>query len=269
MRNKLFSLILAICLIVPSMFALTACSIHKCIAKEDWKTDGTYHWHECQDPTCSMVVNQDYHCWDNGVVTTEATYLANGEKTYTCQVCNQTKTETIYYDRAITSQWHTALGFIGVSNVNFEIQYDNCKYSYKYGNGIVYICIVYNDGGTREKYYTKEYGEYYFYYNNHNTMWYKDDFNQDGYNDMLPTGELAQFAELSISDFTFDAQTEKYVAESAYFGNKEYTNVQIGFEDGKFISFRGQYDGVEYTATITYETVNLTIPTDWEWHMPE
>jgi len=35
------------------------------------------------------------HTWDNGVVTTEPTAEKDGVKTYTCKVCNETKTETI------------------------------------------------------------------------------------------------------------------------------------------------------------------------------
>ena len=35
------------------------------------------------------------HTWDNGVVTTEPTTEKEGVKTYTCTVCNETKTETI------------------------------------------------------------------------------------------------------------------------------------------------------------------------------
>lgn len=35
------------------------------------------------------------HTWDNGVVTTEPTAEKEGVKTYTCTVCNETKTETI------------------------------------------------------------------------------------------------------------------------------------------------------------------------------
>ena len=35
------------------------------------------------------------HTWDDGVVTTKPTAEKEGVKTYTCKVCNETKTETI------------------------------------------------------------------------------------------------------------------------------------------------------------------------------
>lgn len=53
-------------------------------------------------PVCgdvSSIINTtpktNNHTWDNGVVTTEPTAEKDGVKTYTCTVCNETKTETI------------------------------------------------------------------------------------------------------------------------------------------------------------------------------
>lgn len=40
------------------------------------------------------------HRWNTGVVTTPATCTTTGEKTYTCSVCNDTKTETIDIDES-------------------------------------------------------------------------------------------------------------------------------------------------------------------------
>ena len=35
------------------------------------------------------------HVWDDGVVTTEPTYTQDGEKTFTCVICDETKTEAV------------------------------------------------------------------------------------------------------------------------------------------------------------------------------
>ena len=40
-------------------------------------------------------MNVAAHAWDNGVVTKEATYEEEGEKTFTCSTCSRTKTESI------------------------------------------------------------------------------------------------------------------------------------------------------------------------------
>jgi len=41
------------------------------------------------------IVEKIEHKYDNGKITKEATYEAEGEKTYTCKICNETKTEII------------------------------------------------------------------------------------------------------------------------------------------------------------------------------
>ena len=83
-----------------------------------WTTDGTSHWHKCancdvitdkaahtfdtnncaKDRTCTecgYVKPAGQHTWNDGVVTKEATCTVPGEKTFTCDVCHATKTETI------------------------------------------------------------------------------------------------------------------------------------------------------------------------------
>ena len=83
-----------------------------------WTTDGTSHWHKCANcdvttdkadhtfdtnncaenrtcTECGYVKPAGQHTWNDGVVTKEATCTVPGEKTYTCKVCSETKTETI------------------------------------------------------------------------------------------------------------------------------------------------------------------------------
>ena len=43
----------------------------------------------------STTPKTNEHTWDNGVVTTQPTAEKEGVKTYTCKVCNETKTESI------------------------------------------------------------------------------------------------------------------------------------------------------------------------------
>lgn len=56
------------------------------------KNDENNHWNEC---ACGDKADVAAHTWDDGVVTREATYDEEGEKTYTCSVCSYTKTESI------------------------------------------------------------------------------------------------------------------------------------------------------------------------------
>ncbi len=55
------------------------------------KEDDENHKKTC---SCSDVA-REAHTWDEGVVTLEPTYSAEGVKTFTCSVCNGTKTEAI------------------------------------------------------------------------------------------------------------------------------------------------------------------------------
>ncbi len=55
------------------------------------KHDETQHKKTCK---CGQVQYED-HSWNSGVTTTAATIYNSGVKTYTCTVCNETKTEVI------------------------------------------------------------------------------------------------------------------------------------------------------------------------------
>ena len=65
-----------------------------------WMHDDTQHWKECS--TCGAADTKAAHQWNAGEVTTAATCTAAGEKTYTCTVCNRTKTEVI---EALKHDW--------------------------------------------------------------------------------------------------------------------------------------------------------------------
>ena len=60
-----------------------------------WSSDATYHWHDCTVSGCGEQFDKAEHVWDEGTVTTKATFTSDGEKTYTCTVCEKAKTETV------------------------------------------------------------------------------------------------------------------------------------------------------------------------------
>lgn len=93
-KKSFLKYLLAICLLLPATIVLTACG-HKHTAVADWSYDETYHWHVCEDENCKEQLDKAEHSWDDGVVTKEATFLEDGEKTYTCSVCKKTRTESI------------------------------------------------------------------------------------------------------------------------------------------------------------------------------
>ncbi len=61
----------------------------------DWTKDATHHWHKATCEHSSEVSDKAEHDWNEGVETTAPDYGTTGVKTYTCNTCGQTKTETI------------------------------------------------------------------------------------------------------------------------------------------------------------------------------
>ena len=57
-----------------------------------WTVDNEKHIRSCSE--CGEIENGP-HEWDEGVVTKEASTTADGEKVYTCTVCEKTKTEVV------------------------------------------------------------------------------------------------------------------------------------------------------------------------------
>ena len=57
-----------------------------------WESNKDSHWNVYG---CGTIMNKAAHTWNEGVVTTPATCTTAGEKTFTCKVCSETKTEPI------------------------------------------------------------------------------------------------------------------------------------------------------------------------------
>ena len=58
-----------------------------------WQSDENNHWKEY--PCCHVRADKAPHNWDTGVIKKQPTCTTAGEKTFTCTVCNRTKTETV------------------------------------------------------------------------------------------------------------------------------------------------------------------------------
>ena len=61
--------------------------------KTEWEKNGEKHWHKCS--RCNAVDAEAVHTFGKWSVTTPADYVTQGEKTHTCSVCKETRTETI------------------------------------------------------------------------------------------------------------------------------------------------------------------------------
>ena len=62
---------------------------------DEWTSDDTHHWHASTCGHTSETLGKETHHWDAGVVTKQPTETTEGEKTYTCDVCQKTKVDSI------------------------------------------------------------------------------------------------------------------------------------------------------------------------------
>ena len=95
MKKKILSFLMAICLVLPFGFALTACgnSNHECSKATEWSSDDTHHWKACTGKDCDEIFEKEEH--DFSVETIEATIDADGKTIKTCSVCSKVVETTI------------------------------------------------------------------------------------------------------------------------------------------------------------------------------
>ena len=97
----------------------------------DWKSDENNHWKEY--PCCHVPADKAPHNWDTGVIKKQPTCTTAGEKTFTCTVCNRTKTETVSatghswskeWKSDTTHHWHDC------ENANCDVTENSAKDGY-------------------------------------------------------------------------------------------------------------------------------------------
>ena len=282
MKKKILSFMLALGMIVPCLFGLTACQT-TCEMETEWSYDETYHWHACKSNICKEVADKAQHEWDNGKVTTLAENGETGEKTYTCKQCSATKTEEVRL--TVTSGWENAFSLHGVDNMQYiTMGIGIGTLIYQKSGNVIRIwqteeiieyslqtvgASTYAYNNAREYYYTIEDGVYYEYYND-GRGWYKNEIYGSEYNEVLPQNFYCgqYYANLNMNEFTFNPETERYenwIDEPEY---EQYT--AIAFKDGK-VSEVYWMDG-NYIANheiFTYSNVKITVPEEFSLGGPE
>ena len=141
-KKSLLTFVFAICLMIPAMFMLTACG-HNHKATTEWQSDATYHWHVCEDKNCKEQLDKAEHTWDAGVITTQATDTTEAVKTFTCTVCEKTKTENV-------AKLDAGLSFSASYNPSKEY---NVNYAEEPVLGVDYTCA--SDGTVTFEWYEK------------------------------------------------------------------------------------------------------------------
>ena len=102
----------------------------------DWQSDENNHWQEYS--CCHVHADKAPHNWDTGVIKKQPTCTTAGEKTYTCTVCNRTKTETVSatghswskeWKSDTTHHWHDC------KNANCDVTENSAKDGYAEHSG--------------------------------------------------------------------------------------------------------------------------------------
>lgn len=93
-KKSIWAFVLALCLIVPAMFMMTACGKHKHSFSDDWSKSETQHWHACTGKNCeekSDLADHDF-VWAE---KTPAGVHTDKVETGTCSICKYQKDRTV------------------------------------------------------------------------------------------------------------------------------------------------------------------------------
>lgn len=115
-KKSIWAFVLALCLIIPAMFMMTACGKHEHSFSSEWSTTDSQHWHACTDENCDEKSDLGDHnfVW---VEKTPAGVHTDKVETGTCSQCNfkidrtvpNTAThtyETASWEKDKTGHWH-------------------------------------------------------------------------------------------------------------------------------------------------------------------
>ena len=194
------------------------------------------------------------HSWNDGEITTPATATQDGVKTFTCNGCGQTKTESVAYtpDNTVTEQeWAIAMA----------MQFDNYTMSQEMvwqgvtQSIVTAVCgdLIYHDG--EQELYLQKVGDKYYEYINENDEWHKYSTTESYYNAYADANLEAGFV---YSDFTYNEQTQAYECATASVQN--ITNATLQFEDKKLVSAIFEMSGVQASVEIVYGNTQVTLP---------
>ena len=93
-KKSIWAFVLALCLIVPAMFMMTACGKHEHSFSSDWTKTESQHWHACKDKNCEEKSDLGDHdfVW---VEKTPAGVHTDKVETGTCSTCQYQKDRTL------------------------------------------------------------------------------------------------------------------------------------------------------------------------------
>lgn len=251
--KKILSILLSACLLFTLCISLSSC-FHKCEFSEEWSKDESSHWHACIDEKCEETADKADHTWDNGKITTKATQEQDGVRTFTCTVCQHTKTEAVEFTGLSRTEWNAVFDSSVFENFTYR-ELSTTKSSgvtvesdvqYKFKKSLAWIKMTI--AGATEQQSTSNTAQV----------------------NSLRTQLVDSIKGLAPYDsFEYDAETKTYKAKQPVriaALKASTSDITIKFEDGKLAEIKYNIsftqNGLDFTATSTvtlydYGTTNL------------
>lgn len=268
MKKRIVSIILSAVLILG---ALAPCLIllinnwgnppHTCTWENEWTTSESHHWHKCKSDTCELVKDKNEHTWDEGEITTPATKTENGVKTFTCEVCEYTKTESVEYVVVTTvteNEWISALA-LNVNNLRYVMTSVGRNVVWEYDGEVLYQFQEIDGQSNIEKYFVTDGTNYYEYEKIGEEDWVKHSISEDEYKNRMQSGKPDMSLMFMFSEFEYNAESKTYFAETCQI-SEEITNITLSFEDGLLMSIQYTLEDEEMNMTFEYEDITLVVP---------
>ena len=120
-KKSIWAFVLALCLIVPAMFMMTACGKHKHSFSDDWSKSETQHWHACTGKNCEEKSDLGDHdfVW---VEKTPAGVHTDKVETGTCKICHYQK------DRIVEGTGDNIHSWVWKANEHKHWQQTTCEH---------------------------------------------------------------------------------------------------------------------------------------------
>lgn len=265
-KNKFLTLVLAICMILPAMFALTACgkSSHTHTYGE-WSTDAIDHWHVCSG--CNETEKSAH------------TFVEEHNETQywnKCSVCGYEQdkvTGTVTED-----EWKSALNFENVTNFNYRSEgLINNKDIKANATSASSIQTSVSNGDIRSQYFYKVVGDdvYQYTYIKDNVsdlskdLWtYKKKTSTSAdeiFSCVNPKKNYSAILD-AFTSFEYNAETSIYASTSTVTYSGVTVNLKLKFADKKLIWTEWTFTGDDSNAgqsehcDISYDEVNIELP---------
>ncbi len=116
-KNGFWATLVAICLVIPAMFILTACG-HNHTYSEKWEYDENYHWHICTDENCNETTTKENHKYDD-----------DNDKTCDCGYERVSQVNT--FSKNIQKRVYNGESQGLVQNADFTVTHGTASVSYK------------------------------------------------------------------------------------------------------------------------------------------